>query len=73
MVAANANILTEMKEKSKAEGKAEGIEIGEDKGIKKTLTVIQLSNSGKTITEIAKECELTESKVREILESVGIK
>lgn len=73
MVAANANILTEMKEKSKAEGKAEGIEIGEDKGIKKALTVIQLSNSGKTITEIAEECELTENKVREILESVGIK
>ncbi len=49
-----------------AEGQAEGIEKGEIKGIERTLKVIQYLKEGKTIEEIAKLTELTESQIEKI-------
>ena len=48
--------------------KKEGQEIGEKKGIELTKKVFKLSNAGYTKSEIAKECDIPESKVNKILE-----
>ncbi|OOM78989.1 hypothetical protein CLPUN_17160 [Clostridium puniceum] len=76
MVARNAFILDEWKEKARKEGREEGREkgreegeeIGEEKGIELTKKVFKLSNAGYTKSEIAKECNIQESKVNKILE-----
>lgn len=80
MVARNAFMLDEWKEKAKEEGKEEGKkigeeigkeigkEIGEELGIELTKKVFKLSNAGYAKSEIAKECNITESKVEKILE-----
>ena len=72
MVARNAFILDEWKEKAKKEGREEGREegeeIGEEKGIELTKKVFKLSNAGYTKSEIAKACDIPESKVNKILE-----
>ena len=68
MVARNAFILDEWKEKAKKEGREEGEEIGEEKGIELTKKVFKLSNAGYTKSEIAKACDIPESKVNKILE-----
>lgn len=54
------------KAEGKVEGKAEGMEKGEIKGIERTLKVIQYLKEGKTIEEIAKLTELTESQIEKI-------
>ncbi|MGL4847565.1 MAG: hypothetical protein ACRC28_01360 [Clostridium sp.] len=41
---------------------------GEDRGIELTKKVFKLSNSGKSIDEIAKECEVSVDKINKILE-----
>lgn len=46
----------------------EGIEKGREEGILLTKKVLKLSNSGCTISEIAKECNISEEEVRRILE-----
>ena len=51
-----------------ARGEARGEVRGEAKGIALTKKIFKLSASGKTIEEIAKECEVTEEKVKSILE-----
>lgn len=50
------------------EKREEGIEIGEQKGIELTKNVFKLFNKGVSISEIAKECNISESKVKKILE-----
>ena len=54
------------KAEGKVEGQAEGMEKGEIKGIERTLKVIQYLKEGKTIEEIAKLTELTESQIEKI-------
>ncbi|OOM68703.1 hypothetical protein CLOBL_53150 [Clostridium sp. BL-8] len=46
----------------------EGIEKGREEGILLTKKVLKLSNSGYTISQIAKECNISEEEVRRILE-----
>ncbi|NRY28973.1 putative transposase YdaD [Clostridium beijerinckii] len=46
----------------------EGIEKGREEGILLTKKVLKLSNSGYTISEIAKKCNISEEEVRRILE-----
>ncbi|OPJ57776.1 hypothetical protein CLCHR_42280 [Clostridium chromiireducens] len=46
----------------------EGIEKGREEGILLTKKVLKLSNSGYTISQIAKECNICEKEVRKILE-----
>ena len=46
----------------------EKIEEGREEGIILTKKVFKLSNSGYTISEIAKECNISEDRVKKILE-----
>jgi len=46
----------------------EGIEVGKEEGILLTKKVLKLSNSGYTISQIAKECNISEEEVKRILE-----
>lgn len=46
----------------------EKIEEGREEGILLTKKVLKLSNSGYTISQIAKECNISEDEVRRILE-----
>lgn len=50
------------------EGIKEGLEQGIKEGILLTKKVLKLSMEGVSIDEIAKLCEITEEKVKEILE-----
>jgi len=63
MVANNAFILTEMKQKAIQEG----IEEGREEGIELTKKVFKLYQQGKTVSEISIICEITEVKVQQIL------
>lgn len=47
---------------------SEGIEMGIEQGIARTKKTLKLFQSGKTATEIAEECGLSEEEVRMILE-----
>ena len=79
MVANNAFILTEMKqkaiqegieegkEKGREEGRKKGIEEGREEGIELTKKVFKLYQQGKTVSEISIICEITEVKVQQIL------
>lgn len=60
MVARNAFILEEMKNKSKAEGKAEGVEL--------TKRIFKLYAQGISIEKIADECKISEEEVKSILD-----
>ena len=68
--------LREEYERNKREGLKEGLEEGIKEGIKEgleqgillTKKVLKLSVEGVAIDEIAKLCEITEEKVKEILE-----
>ncbi|WP_438544661.1 hypothetical protein [Clostridium sp.] len=55
MVANNAFMLKELKEE------------GKEEGIKLTKKIFKLLNSGKSIDEIAKECEISVEEVEEIV------
>lgn len=46
----------------------EKIEEGREEGIILTKKVLKLSNSGYTISQIAKECNISEDEVKKILE-----
>ncbi|MGL4874336.1 MAG: Rpn family recombination-promoting nuclease/putative transposase [Clostridium sp.] len=46
----------------------EGLEKGEDRGIELTKKVFKLSNSGESIEEIAKVCDVSIDKINKILE-----
>lgn len=46
----------------------EKIEEGREEGILLTKKVLKLSNSGYTISQIAKECNISEDEVKKILE-----
>lgn len=46
----------------------EAWEDGERKGIELTKKIFKLSSKGLTISEIAKECSVSENKIKEILE-----
>ena len=46
----------------------EAWEDGERKGIELTKKIFKLSSKGLTVTEIAKECNVSENKIKEILE-----
>lgn len=63
MVARNAFILDEMKKKAEESGEKKG----EERGIQLTKKVFKLASKGLYVTEIAKECEISESMVEEIL------
>lgn len=52
----------------KAEGKAEGIVEGKAEGIELTKKVFKSHTAGKSAEEIAKECDIPVSQVKEILE-----
>ena len=68
--------LREEYERNKSEGLKEGLEEGLKEGIKEgleqgillTKKVLKLSMEGVSIDEIAKLCEITEEKVKEIIE-----
>lgn len=49
-------------------GREVGREEGKEEGIFLTKKVFKLSNSGYTISQIAKECNISEDKVKKILE-----
>lgn len=71
MVANNAFVLKEDRDKAKREGKeegrAEGKLEGKKEGIELTKKVFKLSYSGKAIKEISKECGISEEEVETIL------
>ena len=50
------------------EGREEGLIEGEEKGINLTKRVFKLASKGESISNIAKICEISEEKVKEILE-----
>ena len=60
--------LKEGLEEGIKEGIKEGLEQGIKEGILLTKKVLKLSMEGVSIDEIAKLCEITEEKVKEILE-----
>ena len=64
MVANNAFVLKDMRDKSKAEGRAEGIV----EGIELAKKVFKLFVSGETTESISKTCKIFEEEVRKILE-----
>ena len=64
MVANNAFVLKDMRDKSKAEGRAEGIV----EGIELAKKVFKLFVSGETTESISKTCKISEEEVRKILE-----
>lgn len=72
MVANNAFMLKELREEGKEEGIKEGMVKGEKKGkeegIKLTKKIFKLLNSGKSIEEIAKECDMSVAEVKAIVE-----
>ena len=49
-------------------GREQGMELGRESGIILTKKVFKLSKEGKIISEIARECEVSEETVRDILE-----
>nr|WP_202117266.1 Rpn family recombination-promoting nuclease/putative transposase [Clostridium chromiireducens] len=55
-------------EKGMEKGLEKGVEKGEKQGIELTKKVFKLSNAGYTKSQIAKECDIPESKVENILE-----
>lgn len=57
-----------LKEEGREEGREEGIIQGEEKGIELTKKVFKLAGSGESIANIAKICEISEEKVKKILE-----
>ena len=57
-----------LEEKGRVEGKEEGKLEGREEGINLTKKVFKLSNKGESISNIAKICEISEEKVKEILE-----
>ncbi|MCF0124614.1 MAG: sigma-70 family RNA polymerase sigma factor, partial [Clostridia bacterium] len=60
-------IMSPLGQKIYNQGIEQGIEQGEIKGIMLTKKVIKLNLEGKTVAEIAKECEISEEKVKDIL------
>lgn len=48
-------------------GMQDGIKVGEAQGIQLAKQVFQMSIAGKTLKDIAKECGITQKKVRSIL------
>ena len=66
MVARNAFILDEMKEKAKAEGK----EVGREEGINITKNVIKFFRQGKSIDDISNLCKIPKEEIIEILELI---
>ena len=50
------------------EGREEGIKEGREEGIELAKKVFKLFSKGKSITSISKECEISEEKVRKIIE-----
>ena len=50
------------------EGREDGIREGEIKGIELAKKVFKLLNKGETVENIAKICEISEEKVKEIIE-----
>jgi len=59
--------IAEMKT-AEIRGMEKGMEKGEKQGIELTKKVFKLSNAGYTKSQIAKECDIPESKVEKILE-----
>lgn len=49
-------------------GEQTGFQKGEQAGVEKAKRIFQLNAQGKTITEIAKICQITESEVKDILD-----
>lgn len=49
-------------------GEQAGFQKGEQSGLEKAKRIFQLNAQGKTITEIAKICQITESEVKDILD-----
>ena len=61
--------IDEIREKYLEEkGRVEGKEEGREEGINLTKKVFKLANKGQSISNIAKICEISEEKVKEILE-----
>ncbi|CDM70010.1 hypothetical protein CM240_2893 [Clostridium bornimense] len=61
--------IDEIREKYLEEkGRVEGKEEGREEGINLTKKVFKLANKGESISNIAKICEISEEKVKEILE-----
>lgn len=61
-------LLSEGIERGIEQGIGQGIEQGIEQGIARTKKTLKLFQSGKTATEIAEECGLSEEEVRMILE-----
>ena len=57
----------EKKEEGIQEGIREGIREGKEKGIELTRKIFKLSIQGKSVAEIAVECETSEEEVEKIL------
>lgn len=63
-----AEELKESEELGIQTGIQQGIQTGERQGIKLAKTIFKLSSSGISLNDIAKQCNISEQKVQEILE-----